>query len=470
MKPFDKNTVPYKTIIPEQSFSNIDEEMELKQLIVISGKNNSGKSNLIEFFQKQYKKSNIRIIPALKEKKRDIKTHDRSNKNSPFANILQTLRGFWRYIPKNSNANERDSTDEIISFAKLHYDRVKDSLSQRLTRIGTGSYRPFEKQFLNNMDKYSDQINSAITIFTLLVGLISWRFFEVNGHISVFLSLSFMIHFSGINSEVDKLLMFAKRIILINFLTIISLFIIVESLFSVLPAWIKTNHIDQIVNEVLSALIDNWQLLSLIYVSIIFLFLTLRWFTGLKSNILIWTIDGYPASETSDGSFALIPLCITLEGSYFHSNNFEGLFIVKEPEAHLHPAAQANLADLFLDFIRDPRNAKIKVIVETHSESFLYRLARRICELEEKEENNATVDPTKYSVDLADRIQILICDRVKEDNSDYTKVSVVEISKYGYFLLVDNGNDSVTWPKGFVDNFEEDMVIIRNAFSRKTNL
>jgi predicted ATPase len=50
---------------------------------------------------------------------------------------------------------------------------------------------------------------------------------------------------------------------------------------------------------------------------------------------------------------------------------------------HLHPKAQSNLADLFIDVLSsyergNPRN--LQLIIETHSEHFLNRLQRRIAE------------------------------------------------------------------------------------------
>ena len=51
--------------------------------------------------------------------------------------------------------------------------------------------------------------------------------------------------------------------------------------------------------------------------------------------------------------------------------------ILEQPEIHLHPFAQAGLADVI---IHVAIHRKVQVIVETHSEHFLYRLQRRIAE------------------------------------------------------------------------------------------
>ena len=54
------------------------------------------------------------------------------------------------------------------------------------------------------------------------------------------------------------------------------------------------------------------------------------------------------------------------------------LTIVEQPEIHLHPRMQADLADLFIDMVRVHRDKAI--LIETHSEYLLRRLRRRISE------------------------------------------------------------------------------------------
>ena len=53
--------------------------------------------------------------------------------------------------------------------------------------------------------------------------------------------------------------------------------------------------------------------------------------------------------------------------------------ILEHPEMHLHPKAQAGLADVFIDVIKT-RN--VQIILESHSEHLLHRLQRRIAEEE----------------------------------------------------------------------------------------
>ena len=51
--------------------------------------------------------------------------------------------------------------------------------------------------------------------------------------------------------------------------------------------------------------------------------------------------------------------------------------ILEQPEIHLHPVAQAGLADVFVDAWK---RRKVQVLVESHSEHLLRRLQRRIAE------------------------------------------------------------------------------------------
>lgn len=53
------------------------------------------------------------------------------------------------------------------------------------------------------------------------------------------------------------------------------------------------------------------------------------------------------------------------------------LEIVEQPELHLHPAAHGALADLYLEATK---NTRVRFLIETHSETFLLRLRRRVAE------------------------------------------------------------------------------------------
>ena len=65
---------------------------------------------------------------------------------------------------------------------------------------------------------------------------------------------------------------------------------------------------------------------------------------------------------------------------------------MEQPEIHLHPQVQAELADLFISAIRAREHGNdrnVQVIIESHSEHFLNRLQRRIAEGELRPEEVA---------------------------------------------------------------------------------
>ncbi len=77
------------------------------------------------------------------------------------------------------------------------------------------------------------------------------------------------------------------------------------------------------------------------------------------------------------------------------------ILCVEQPEIHLHPRLQANIADLMIDTIADEPGKRKQWIVETHSELLILRLQRRIREGKIKPEDISVlyVDPNEKSVE-----------------------------------------------------------------------
>ena len=55
----------------------------------------------------------------------------------------------------------------------------------------------------------------------------------------------------------------------------------------------------------------------------------------------------------------------------------DSILILEQPEAHLHPSTQSELADVLIDVIK---HRNVQIILETHSAFMLHRLQRRIAE------------------------------------------------------------------------------------------
>lgn len=115
--------------------------------------------------------------------------------------------------------------------------------------------------------------------------------------------------------------------------------------------------------------------------------------------------------------------------------------IFEQPEIHLHPKVQADLADLFVDAIQARENGELRscqFIVESHSEHFLRRLQRRMAE-----EKLAKQDAALYFVHTTEEAA-----RIEELNVD------------------DYGNIR-NWPTGFFGDEMEDLVARTEAQARR---
>lgn len=109
--------------------------------------------------------------------------------------------------------------------------------------------------------------------------------------------------------------------------------------------------------------------------------------------------------------------------------------ILEQPEIHLHPSAQAELADLFIS-VAAHRN--VQIILETHSEHLLLRLQRRVAE-EQLEAENLRI---YYS----------------EAKGAESKLKCLEIDEFGQ---ID------TWPSNFMgDAFGETLSAERARLER----
>ena len=106
------------------------------------------------------------------------------------------------------------------------------------------------------------------------------------------------------------------------------------------------------------------------------------------------------------------------------------LTIIEQPEIHLHPKMQADLADLFIDIVKKGKSRKL--MIETHSEYLLKRLRRRISE--------GTLS--------ANDVSICLFHPQTEDSDAY--IEHLNIGEKGYFR----------WPEEFYDgDLEQDLLV-----------
>ena len=110
------------------------------------------------------------------------------------------------------------------------------------------------------------------------------------------------------------------------------------------------------------------------------------------------------------------------------------IFLVEQPELHLHPDAQARLADFLITARPD-----VCVVVETHSDSILARIRRRV--IENRKNNNTGL--TNKNIDI-------IFVNPEDDGS------------VGEFIEMSDLGKLDRWPEGFLNGTIEDLREIFN--------
>ena len=86
-----------------------------------------------------------------------------------------------------------------------------------------------------------------------------------------------------------------------------------------------------------------------------------EFYSGLRVNL----------TDMGVGTSQVLPIII--EGFIIEKDS---LFLVEQPEIHLHPKAQAILGDLFIELAKENKT----ILIETHSEHIFQRIQRRIAE------------------------------------------------------------------------------------------
>ncbi len=132
-------------------------------------------------------------------------------------------------------------------------------------------------------------------------------------------------------------------------------------------------------------------------------------------------------ADTGFGLSQILPVLV--EGFYAPAYS---TIIVEQPELHLHPRSQSELADVLISMVQAKESGAprhIQLIVETHSEHFLRRLQRRIAE-----------------------------DKIPQgDVAAYFAEMTQSGSKLSPLAIDDYGNIS-NWPKGFFGEEMDDVI------------
>ncbi len=116
---------------------------------------------------------------------------------------------------------------------------------------------------------------------------------------------------------------------------------------------------------------------------------------------------------------------------------------MEQPEIHLHPQVQAELADVFIDAIHARENGvsrNVQLVIESHSEHFLNRLLRRVAE--------ESVKPDDIAIYFAD------------SHVDGARLEPIRINQFGE---VEN------WPENFFGDEMADLTGRTVAAARRRN-
>lgn len=156
--------------------------------------------------------------------------------------------------------------------------------------------------------------------------------------------------------------------------------------------------------------------------------------------MLVQTGGKMPRVKLTDVGFGVSQvLPVIVECFYVPAGS---IVIFEQPEIHLHPRVQADLADVFVDAIKARENGASRdcqFIIESHSEHFLRRLQRRIAEEELTPEQAAL-----YFVDTG---------------PSGARLDELEVDSYGNIR---------NWPDGFFGDEMADLVARAEAQARRS--
>lgn len=155
----------------------------------------------------------------------------------------------------------------------------------------------------------------------------------------------------------------------------------------------------------------------------------------------VWVKTGahMPRVRLTDVGFGVSQVLPVVVESFFVPPR--SVVIFEQPELHLHPKVQADLADLFVDAIRAREGGEerhVQFLIESHSEHFLRRLQRRIAE-----ERLAPEDAALYFVG---------------GGAEGASVEALEVDAFGNIL---------NWPEGFFGDEMADLVARAEAQAKR---
>ena len=133
--------------------------------------------------------------------------------------------------------------------------------------------------------------------------------------------------------------------------------------------------------------------------------------------------------DVGRGISQLIPIIVA---SHAEKNK---TIIVEQPEVHIHPKLQADIADIFID--------ENQWIIETHSENILFRIQKNI-----REGKLSPEDARCFYIDKLDEDKERILEDSSEDSAEIIKKGTVMVTTIGFN---EDGSLDKEFPEGFFD-------------------
>ncbi|MBP5281710.1 MAG: DUF3696 domain-containing protein [Lachnospiraceae bacterium] len=138
---------------------------------------------------------------------------------------------------------------------------------------------------------------------------------------------------------------------------------------------------------------------------------------GVQTNLID---NGFGISQV----LPIVTESVALMAYQGKESNADKILLIEQPELHLHPAAQAELAELFVDCVKN--NDGKKIIIETHSEHLIRKL------------------------------QILVASPQCPITRDMVRIYYVDKDEKGEahpeeMRILENGKFENEWPSGFFD-------------------
>jgi predicted ATPase len=157
--------------------------------------------------------------------------------------------------------------------------------------------------------------------------------------------------------------------------------------------------------------------------------------TNRHFEILIEDVTGSPNNITDSG-FGCSQVLPVLVGGYQILNRARGgMYVVQEPEIHLHPTAAAHLGSFFVNLAKK----RVQCFIETHSENIVLRVARLVA--------SGEIPASQV--------------RVYWVSANEGEHKIINLA------LKEDGTFEKEWPEGFFPTRAEETLLLAQAASRK---